>query len=178
MAQTSATSPGTMADDATVGTVAWTNPDNAKVSDNVYATVVLDDSLLAAGGKLIKNSVVVGTEKTFVGLTDTEQYLSCGSSSDLWGTTWTAEDINSSDFGVAFRLADVSLVYSHRLKATNFGFSIPTGATINGIVVESEAKYVTVTGSVDHIRITIDYTEAQKSITGVSTIQGLQSITL
>ena len=35
---TGAISPGTMADDATVGTVAWTNPDNAKVSDNVYAT--------------------------------------------------------------------------------------------------------------------------------------------
>jgi len=34
-------SPGTMADDDTVGTVAWTNPDNAKVSDNVYASAAL-----------------------------------------------------------------------------------------------------------------------------------------
>jgi len=69
-------SPGTMADDATVGTVAWSNPDNAKVSDNVYAT--------ATGA---------------VGNYDT-----------------------------------------HYLEATNFGFSIPSEATINGIVVEFEQK--------------------------------------
>lgn len=38
MTATSATSPGTMADDASVGTVAWSNVDNAKVSDNVKTT--------------------------------------------------------------------------------------------------------------------------------------------
>lgn len=32
----------------------------------------------------------------------TEQYLTWGSSSSLWGTTWTAEEINSSDFGFDF----------------------------------------------------------------------------
>jgi hypothetical protein len=79
-------SPGTMADDATVGTVAWSNPDNAKVSDNVYAT--FDGS---------------GTDKD-----------------------------------------------SHYLEATNFGFSIPNGATINGIVVEIERKAQTSPGVVDN----------------------------
>lgn len=70
-----ANSPGTMADDATVGDTVWTNPDNAKVSDNVYATVIL-----AAAER------------------------------------------------------------SHYLKATNFSFSIPVGATIDGVVVENECK--------------------------------------
>jgi len=65
---TSATSPGTMEDDATNGTVAWTNPDDAKVSDSNYA------------------------------------YVSIGT--------------------------------SHYLKATNFGFAIPAGATITGILAE------------------------------------------
>lgn len=37
---TGVVSPGTMADDATVGTVAWTNPDNAKTSNDTYATAV------------------------------------------------------------------------------------------------------------------------------------------
>ncbi len=74
-ADTGTTSPGTMADDATVGTVAWNNPDYAKASDNAYAA---------------------------------------------WG--------NSSG----------ATRYSHYLKATNFGFSIPSGATINGILVEIE----------------------------------------
>ena len=67
-------SPQTMADDATVGTRAWSTVNNAKVSDDVYAT------------------------------------------------------------------ATVSGI-SHYLKATNFGFSIPTGATINGILVEIERKH-------------------------------------
>jgi hypothetical protein len=73
---TGAISPQTMADDATVGIVAWTNPDNAKVSDNVYATAVLTNNN----------------------------------------------------------------VQSHWLKATNFGFSIPSGSTITGIVIEGEYK--------------------------------------
>jgi hypothetical protein len=36
-----ANSPGTMADDNVIGNVAWIDVDNAKVSDNVYATVDL-----------------------------------------------------------------------------------------------------------------------------------------
>jgi len=73
---TGATSPGTMADDGAVGVQAWADPDNAKTSDNSYA-------------------------------------------------------IASKSF---------SALDSHYLKATNFGFSIPVGATINGILVEIE-KY-------------------------------------
>jgi len=73
---TSTKSPGTMADDATVGTATWSNPNNAKVSDGIYSEV-----------------------------------------NDIGG------------FNV-----------SHYLKATNFGFSIPSGATINGILVEIERK--------------------------------------
>jgi hypothetical protein len=69
-------SPGTVVDDATVGTVVWIDPNNAKASDNAYAS---------------------------------------------------AANVNTA-------------LYSHYLKATNFGFSIPTGATINGIVVEIEKK--------------------------------------
>jgi hypothetical protein len=36
----------------------------------------------------------------------------------------------------------VGTYYSHYLKATNFGFAIPAGATINGIVVTYEKQYV------------------------------------
>ena len=71
-------SPQTCADDATNGSVAWANPDNAKVSDDVLATTGFGSG--------------TGT-----------------------GT-------------------------SHYLKATNFGFSIPSGATINGILVEVEKQ--------------------------------------
>ena len=65
MVDTGFASPGTMANDNAVGTVAWVNPDNAKISNNAYATVNSAQST------------------------------------------------------------------SYYLKATNFGFSIPTGAPIN-----------------------------------------------
>lgn len=63
--------PGTAADDATTGTVAWNNPGNITTNDGVYS------------------------ETNFVSTSNK----------------------------------------SHYLKATNFGFSIPSGATINGITV-------------------------------------------
>lgn len=77
MADTGYRSPGTMASSsASGGTLAWSNPNNAKVSDVAYATA----NGLFAGGN------------------------------------------------------------SHYLKATNFGFAVPDGATIDGIVVEIERK--------------------------------------
>ena len=88
MATQGPNSPGTMADDATVGTVAWTTPDNAKVSDNIYTTAVMT--------------------------------------------------------------VNVNNHPSHYLVATNFGFSIPTGATINGILVEFE-RYKNAGGITDNI---------------------------
>jgi len=63
--------PGTISDDAAVGTIAWSNPDNAKTQNNTYADVIL-----------------------------------------------------------------TPLASSHYLKATNFGFTIPDGAIIDGVLVE------------------------------------------
>lgn len=69
-------SPSTLADDASFGTIVWTNPSNASSSDNVYAEA-----------------------------------------------TTGSDGVNS-----------------HYLKATNFGFSLPTNAIIRGILVEVERQ--------------------------------------
>ena len=69
-------SPGTMTDDAAVGSKTWSTPDNAKLNNGTYTA--------AQNG------------------------------------------------------ADTPPQYSHYLKATNFGFSIPTEARIDGILVEIE----------------------------------------
>lgn len=53
-----------------------------------------------------------------------------------WGTTSNAV---SSDDSYAERLLS-SFAASQYLKVTNFGFSIPSGATIDGILVEIELK--------------------------------------
>lgn len=84
---TGAVSPGTMADDATIGTVSWINPNNAKVSDNIYTTAT------------------------------------------------NGAQVNAT---------------THYLKATNFGFSVPTGATINGITAEFERKRESFTTATDN----------------------------
>ncbi len=75
MATQGPNSPGTAANDAAVGTVAWVNPNNAKISDGVF-------------------------------------------------TTFTS----------------ATNVTSHYLKLTNYGFTIPSGATINGIEVDIQRK--------------------------------------
>jgi hypothetical protein len=75
MPDTGAISPGTLADDAAVGAVAWSNPGNAASSNDVYA---------------------------------------------VFSTSGVQQ--------------------SHYLKATNFGFAIPTGATIDGVTVSIERK--------------------------------------
>ena len=54
-----------------------------------------------------------------------------------------------SDAIYTLALLDTNGDISHYLKATNFGFSIPTGATINGIIVEVQrrAQVATITDS-------------------------------
>jgi len=168
MSNTLATSPQTMADDATVGTVAWTDPDNAKVSDDVYAYasgsgitshylkatnfgfaiptgaiisgILIEVEKYAAGAttdikdsaiKIVKADGSIGTTNkanTTTQWPTTEAYISHGSSTDLWGEIWTAENINDADFGLVI-------------------------STIHGAV--GNKQYA----NVDHIRITVYYTE-------------------
>lgn len=86
MASQGPNSPGTLVNDNSAGTSAWTNPGNAASSNDSWA-----DSSVAAGGF------------------STSQYL----------------------------------------KVTNFGFSIPSGSTINGIILEREGQ-CSVTGLRDN----------------------------
>lgn len=55
---------------------------------------------------LTKNgTVAVGSNKAkfFPAYPTTDTYTTYGTSSDLWGTTWTAEEINSANFGLLFQ---------------------------------------------------------------------------
>jgi hypothetical protein len=83
MATAGPNNPGTMADDASVGTRAWTNPNDAKTDNSAWALA----------------------------------------------TTPT----------------------SHYLVATNFGFAVPSGATIDGIVVRFEKLMASGSGNKDNI---------------------------
>lgn len=162
---TAATSPGTMANDAAVGDTAWSSPDNAKTLNSVYTMISVSTSnatsnylkatnfgfSITAGStingilvqsyedtgstagvtgtvvKIIKADASLGTTNKARGAwADSPAYYDYGANNDLWGESWTAENINDIDFGVAMAVSVV--------------------------------KYFN-TAYIDHIKITITYTE-------------------
>lgn len=134
MASSGPLSAGTGANDAAIGTVAWTNPGRVTADDSVRSSaspsagsvtnylkatnfgfaiptgatidgIVATWELRQIGGStplssftLVKAGSATGTAKTS---TDAWTTLSFGSSSDLWGATWSVSDINDTGFGTA-----------------------------------------------------------------------------
>lgn len=136
MATSGPTSCGTGADDAAVGSVAWTNPGNITADDASYATAATTnvatshwlkatnfgftlptDAIIngiqvtykykdstGAGQvnscKIVKGGTIVGSSLSGgESIPVSENTQSYGGSSNLWGQTWTAADINASNFG-------------------------------------------------------------------------------
>lgn len=160
-------SPGTLADDSAVGTVAWSNPSNATSDNGVYATASSDGATVShylkatnfgftipvgatikgilaeidkkkgsgttkdSEVKIVKADGSVGTTNKADTVSNwplSDTYISHGSSSDLWGETWTVTDINDADFGVV-------------------------------VSVSQSSSPAPATASVDHIRITVYYSQ-------------------
>lgn len=164
-------SPGILINNAAVGTDAWTNPSNAAASDDSYASygaiAVADYGVVDDEIKIVKSDGSIGTTNKSAGASwpTSDAYSTYGGPSDLWGETWTAEDINNANFGCVLSAIDGNIgaaIDMNYLKATNFGFSIPTGSTVDGIEVEIERKTTysgaTLSAFVDHIRVTVYYT--------------------
>ena len=176
MASEGPLSGATFADDATVGTVAWNTPGNAAASDDTDSSAILVASAVShylkatnfgfaipagatidgivvewevaktTGGtvdnaaRIVKGGTIGSTDKSSVtAWTGTDTYLSHGGVSDLWGETWTADDINATTFGSA-------------LSAVNADPSFVDNPTI------------------DHVRITVYYTEAATGRSRMSTL--------
>jgi len=132
---------GTGADDSTVGASAWGNPSYVTANDANWATVggtsgwgaIYDYSI-----KFVLGGTISGTELSAAAAWPTSATLrTFGSSSGTSGLgTLAPSDVNASGFGCVLAVANASsspTKTSHYLKATNFGFTIPTGATINGV---------------------------------------------
>ncbi|MCI2432355.1 hypothetical protein LM602_07380 [Candidatus Acetothermia bacterium] len=83
-----------------------------------------DSSTGGALAQLLKGGVPVGTYKTFFrpsGATScsTSAFLTLGGSVDLWGATWTAADINASNFGVRVEKDGISgTIYLDSVRIT------------------------------------------------------------
>lgn len=131
----------------------------------------------------MKAGTAGGTAKSGT-IPSSEGYVSLGGSSDLWGNTLTYSDVNDSGFGVSFYAQGaftdpVSTGKSYYMKASNFGFSIASGNTINGVLVGIESKWAgTWLGEglgtdyyvyVDHVRLTVYYSGSS----GIKTVVGV-----
>lgn len=140
---------------------AWTTPGNLVSSNDSYAqSGSSGSSHIDLGAKLVIGGSITGDNKAVgTDIPSADTYLSYGSSSDLWGTTPTAAQVNGSDFGLAFAVTSTGGSGSNWLLATNFGFTIPDGSTIDGIIAEVECKDPDNQTNVDHVRITVHYTE-------------------
>lgn len=61
--------------------------------------------------RLVKNGNIVGSNKAFSGnWSSVETYSTYGGITDDWGTSWTPEEINDPDFGIAFSARITGLV--------------------------------------------------------------------
>jgi len=132
---------GTVADDATIGTLAWNSPTNAQGTANgTYATrVQVGASWKQNSVKLVKAGSVSGADKsTGAVLPIALTWVSFGNSTDLWSNTLAPADVNLSTFGFAFSASNgkATPAFTHYLKATNFGFTIGLKAVITGVVAE------------------------------------------
>lgn len=87
----------------------------------------------------LKAGSAVGTNMSGASVPGTEGTVTFGSSSSLWGSSWTYSDINASDFGLNIGIFALVGTSDH-LRATNFGFSIPSNETISGIQFDVVAK--------------------------------------
>jgi hypothetical protein len=77
-------------------------------------------------------------------ISTTEAYITYGDSTSLWGETWSPEDINSNNFGLGFQV------------------SIRAGGGTNHT-----------TAYVNHIRITVYYTEGGAPATNIKSVTGV-----
>jgi len=132
---------------------------NVKVSDSSYC---ISDS----GGEeftlqLYWGGTWVHGDSKYNGSTfgAVEAYVSFGGATDTWGNALTPAIVNDSGFGV---FSDQN---GSQITVTNFGFDIPSTATIDGIIVEMQGKDAYNGGPemntpyVNHIQMTVYYTD-------------------
>lgn len=143
--------PATIADDATVGAITWGTPTNAGASDDAYATAAvgtshyLEGRMGASAFALPANAIVKGiqldVEKKRNQLSSSENASPGTLASDSavgtrpWSNPGNAAASDDSD---ATALATGGDEVTEYLKATNFGLSVPSTATILGVKVQIE----------------------------------------
>ena len=151
-----------------VGSTAWANTSNAASSNDSRANTgsigVPGANVKDLEVKLVQGGTIGGDNKADTGTnwTGSDTVITYGTSSDLWGRTWTAAQVKASDFGAVIA-ADCSSDsnYLRGLDASSGLSAIPDSAIIDGIILSIERRAVDNVGreaQVDHMSVTVHYT--------------------
>lgn len=140
MSVTAYTFPGT-ATQAVQGGSTWTGVTNVLANDGNYAT---DGFLSGADNfeyrhvRLLKAGIITGTDIGANQDTFTNP-RTLGGSTQTFGQTLTPADVNDPNFGIAIAFGQFNgTTHADKtdyIKVTNFGFAVPTGASIDGIEI-------------------------------------------
>ncbi|MGE0371944.1 MAG: hypothetical protein AB7Q01_08660 [Gammaproteobacteria bacterium] len=172
----------TFASDSAFGNVAWSNPGNAELSDNVYATASdsgffstdTSEYLVATGisglsipsGATI-DGIEVEVERSRSGgssVTDERVRIvkagTVGSTDKAVGTAWPTSD-GSRTYGGAADLWGESWAVAD-LEAADTGVAL---------AVNLSAGFGTVTARIDRIRVTVHYTEPENPTASAALVQ-------
>lgn len=148
------TLPGAGANFASVGTNAWSNPGNITLDDGTYATVAVagqSQGLRASGlglsipslAEILGVTVTVNRKASALGTSTSSGPLLAGTGATTAGNgSWANPSRVTADDG-SYAQADgynPGFNASQDLIATNFGFSIPSEATVTGIVAEYKRR--------------------------------------
>lgn len=130
----------------------------------------------------MKGGAVTGSDKASAAAwpaADVE--VSYGGTSDLWGTTWTAEEINDAGFGVAISAQKSSggggqkTAYIDHIKIT-ITYSSPLPVTLTSFTAEPENGKVvlkwTTASEINNDFFTVERSSNGASFTGVGTVKG------
>lgn len=157
---------GTFASDSTLGVVAITNPSNAQISDNSYATSVLLITQISNYLKVTNFNFFIPLDATITGVTVSVER----SSNTLNGTQDSSVRLvkggaisgNDKASGSLWPTSDAVATYG---SATDLWGLTLTPTDINssgfGVVINASAALAS-TAQIDYVSITIDYTGSNR----------------
>lgn len=154
----------------------WTNPSNAYVLDGLYASKSASGSGIAGTALSSNAGSTWTTGNEFISFGNSNSSFSVGGSTYLWGGTWTPSSFTNANFKISLAKGFVGLGSGNWQDYYNFNIpTIPSNATITGILISGTGYQANPIIYVDQILVTVYYIVA--SITGVQSTTGIQSIT-
>jgi len=142
----------------------WTNPTSAFASDDVYTTVPHQSGCRCPFIYLSWDSGVSYTSPQIIGpFGTTDNTMSAGSPTDLWGHTWNETEFTNAAFRL--KIANPSTLIEQGYG--DFNFSLPAGSAILGIEVQVEqhGDSAFTMEFIDVIEVNVHYT----TTTGINT---------